>query len=132
MEKKLIKLIIGGLAAIVVLVAALIVVNSISVNRDSGVKVFVNKDPEEIKELYVANTTGGYKIYAEDDGYVFDDMPANIVDQEGFFELMIHSSAFGSLRTVEENAADLSIYGLDHPSAMVKVIFNDGKEFNLF
>ncbi|MCQ2530510.1 MAG: DUF4340 domain-containing protein [Lachnospiraceae bacterium] len=131
MEKKLVKLIIGGLAAVVVLVAALIVVNSISVNRDSGVKVFVDKAPEEITELYVANTTGGYKIYAEDDGYVFDDMPANIVDQEGFFELMNHSCAFGSLRTVEEDAADLSIYGLDNPTAMVKVIFNDGKEFNL-
>lgn len=131
MEKKLAKLIIAGLAAVVLLAAALIIVNNISVHRDNGVKVFVNKNPEDIKVLDVANRSGVYEITAQDDGYVFDDMPANIVDQEGFFELMNHSCAFGSLRTVEEEAADLSIYGLDNPSALVKVTYNDGKEFYL-
>jgi len=130
-EKKLIKLIIGGLAAIAVLTAALIIVNNITVNKESGVTVFVNKNPEDIQTLNVTNGYGTYEITSEEDGYVFDDMPANIVDTEGFYELMNHSCAFGALRTVEENAADLSVYGLDTPSAIVKVTYTDGKEFTL-
>jgi len=131
-EKKLIKLIIAGLAVVAVLAIALVIVNNISANKDSEVKVFIEKEPEDIQTLKVTNGYGSYEITAEDDGYVFDDMPANIVDVEGFFELMNHSCAFGALKTVEENAKDLSLYGLDSPSATVEVTFNDGKEFTLY
>ena len=131
MEKKLEKLIIIGLAVCAVLVAALIVVSNISSNTETSVKVFIDRKPGEIESVKVSNGYGSYEVYAEDDGYVFDDMPANIVDEEGFFEFMNHSCAFGALRTVEENAADLSIYGLDNPMSIVNVTFNDGEKFNL-
>ncbi|MBQ9814083.1 MAG: DUF4340 domain-containing protein [Lachnospiraceae bacterium] len=131
MEKKLLRLIIIGLAVCAVLTAAVIVVGNITNKTDSSVKVFIDRQPGEIRSLKVANGYGNYEVYYEDDGYVFDDMPANIVDEEGFFELMNHSCAFGALRVVKENADDLALYGMDAPRSIVVVTFNDGETFKL-
>ncbi len=131
MEKKLLKLIIAGLAVIAVFAAALIVVNNIGRNTESGVTVFVSKNPEDIKTINVKNSYGSYEIHTEDEGYVFDDMPANIIDSEGFYELMFHASGYGALKTISANPSDLSVFGLKEPQAAVDVEFNDGEKFRL-
>lgn len=131
MEKRLLKIIVICASIVAVLIAALIVVNSITTDKKTTVKVFIEKDAEDIKKVEVVNQYGAFEVTAQDDGFVFDDMPANIVDQEGFYEFMQSSCAFGSLKTIEENAKDLALYGLEEPSAVVKVTFIGGKEFTL-
>ena len=133
MEKKMLKLIGAGLAVILVLTAALILLNNRTTERETGVKVFVDKEPADILSLTVTGGSGSWKVWfdEEEDGYVFDDIPVNLVDVDGFYALMNHASGFGSLRLVEEHAKDLSVYGLQDPKSAVSVIYRDGKEFQL-
>ena len=127
----MLKLIFAGLAVILLLSAALVILDSQTPENETGVTVFVDKEPEQISEISVENGFGGFRVsYDEaEGGYVFDDIPANVVDVDGFLELMNHASGFGSLRTVEEKAKDLSAYGLDEPKAVVKVDFSDGEKY---
>ena len=133
MEKKMLKLIFAGLVTAAVLAAALILLQGKKVSRETGVKVFADHDPTQIQELQVTNASGSYKVLYDEaeEGYVFDDLPVNIVDVDGFFELMNHAGGFGSLRLVEADAKDLSLYGLTEPRAQVSVIYDDGSSYSM-
>ena len=133
MERKMLKLICAGLAVLVLLSAALVVLDQQDMTPQTGVKVFVDHEPSDIMQLTVDNGYGSYTVYYDEaeDGYVFDDLPVNIVDPDGFLELMDHACGFGSLRMVSEAASDLSLYGLAEPAAHVSVTFSDGETFEL-
>ena len=129
----MLKLICAGLILIALLSAALVILDSKEEKSENGVKVFVDREPADIRTLSVHNEFGDYSVYfdEEQDGYVFDDIPVNILDVDGFYELMNHSCGFGSVRLVRENASDLSEYGLDQEHARVKVEYSDGQTFDL-
>lgn len=131
MEKKLRIYVCIALAVAAALAAVFFVVRNMEVKTETSVKVFIAKDPVDIQTLSVSNSFGDYQVRSEEDGYVFDDIPANLVDVEGFYELMYHASAFGALRCVTEKADNLADYGLDAPKAAVKVAFSDGETFAL-
>ncbi len=133
MEKKLLKFIGAGLGIIIILTAALIIVNNQAEKYDIGAKVFADKEATDILRLDISNEYGSYSIYYDPDeeGYVFDDIPVNIVDFDGFSELMYHASGYGALRLVKEQAKDLETYGLESPSAEVSVQFTDGSSFSM-
>ena len=133
MEKKMLKMIGAGLALIVLLAVMLILLNKRTTEVETGVKVFVDKDPADISSLEVTNGSGSYQVWYDEaeDGYVFDDIPVNLVDVDGFYALMNHACGFGSLRLVEQHASDPAVYGLAHPKAEVSVTFRDGEEFRL-
>ncbi len=131
MKKKLLKYIIWTAAVVLALVIALVVVDSISNDTKTTVKVFINKEATDIETVTVTNSYGSYLVYSQDDGYMIDDMPSNIIDEEGFYELMYHSCAFGSLREIEKDAKDLALYGLENPAAHVEVEFTNGQTFSL-
>ena len=127
------KLALAGLIVIAVLAACLIVWNSKAKTPYSDVKIFVEKEPADITDLSVKNASGGYRVWFDEteDGYVFDDIPVNLLDIEGFYALMDHACAFGSLRLVEQHANDLAKYGLENPRAEVAVTFADDAVFSL-
>ena len=102
MEKKMWKLIGAGLGVILLLAAALILLNNQTVEYESGVTVFLDREPAEIRQLTVTNGSGGFQVFYDDaeEGYVFDDIPVSLVDTEGFFALMNHAGGFGALRTI--------------------------------
>ena len=129
----MLKLICAGLILIALLSAALVILDSKEEKSENGVKVFVDREPADIRTLSVHNEFGDYSVYfdEEQDGYVFDAIPVNILDVDGFYELMNHSCGFGSVRLVRENASDLSEYGLDQEHARVKVEYSDGQTFDL-
>ena len=133
MEKKLLKFIGAGLGIIIILTAALIIVNNQAEKYDIGAKVFADKEATDILRLDISNEYGSYSIYYDPDeeGYVFDDIPVNIVEFDGFSELMYHASGYGALRLVKEQAKDLETYGLESPSAEVSVQFTDGSSFSM-
>ena len=129
----MLKLILAGLVTAAVLAAALLLLQGKPAPRQTGVKVFADHEPTDILELQVTNASGSYTVLYDEteEGYVFDDLPVNIVDVDGFFELMNHAGGFGSLRLVEEHAKDLSLYGLEEPRAQVSVTYVDGSSFSL-
>ena len=133
MEKKMLNLIGAGLGIIILLAAAQIIVNNRADEYDVGAKVFVDKEATDILRLDISNEYGSYSVYydSDEDGYVFDDIPVNIVDFDGFSELMYHASGYGALRLVKEHADDLEAYGLDAPAATVSVEFADGSSFSV-
>ena len=87
MEKKMLKMIGAGLAVLVILAAALVLQNRNTGRPETGVRVFVDKEPTDIAELAVTNGTGSYRVWYDEaeDGYVFADIPVNLVDVDGFF-----------------------------------------------
>lgn len=131
MKKKLLVWNLIALGVLLALGAAYLVLTANPVSKDSGVVVFIEKNPTDIQTLDVTNAAGAYRVYMEDDGYVVDDIPASIVNVEGFYELMYHGSAFGALKRVETNPRDLAKYGLDKPQASVSVKFTDGESFSM-
>ena len=101
MTAKLVKWILIALAVCLALGIAYAVVRTAPGASSSGVVVFVEKEPTDIQTLSIANQYGSYQVFAEDGGYTVGDIPANIIEVEGFYELMYHSCAFGALRRIE-------------------------------
>jgi len=129
-EKKLLKWIGVTLGCIAVLLTVYLLLNRSEEVKESDL-IFVSREPTDIENITIANSYGAYQVYRDGDGYTMADMPANIIDEEGFFELMYHSCAFGALKCVDEAPADLSLYGLDDPSAIVRTVFADGEEITV-
>lgn len=131
MAKKLTVWVCIALGIALVLGCTWIVLLNTEVQTKTSVKVFVEHEPTDVETLTVANQYGQYEIRSEDDGYAFDDIPANIVDVEGFYELMNHACAFGALRCVTDVPKTLGEYGLDTPKTMISVTYTDGSSFGL-
>lgn len=93
--------------------------------------VFVEREPVDIENLTIANSFGAYQVFRDGDGYTVADMPPEIVDTEGFYELMYHACAFGALKCVDEAPEDLSLFGLDDPAAIVRSVFSDGESITI-
>ena len=129
MKKKLLVWNLIALFVVLALGGTYLVLTANPVAKDSGVVVFLEKNPTDIQRLDVTNSFGSYEVYTEDDGYVVDDIPASIVNVEGFYELMYHGCAFGALKRVDANPRDLAKYGLDQPQASLRVQFADGETF---
>jgi len=129
-DKKLLKWIGVTLGCIAVLLAAFLLLNREQDAEESDL-VFVDREPTDIENITIANSYGAYQVFRDGDGYTIADMPANIVDEEGFFELMYHSCAFGALKVVDETPAELFLYGLDDPAAIVRTVFADGEEITV-
>ena len=67
MEKKLLKFIGAGLGIIIILTAALIIVNNQAEKYDIGAKVFADKEATDILRLDISNEYGSYSIYYDPD-----------------------------------------------------------------
>lgn len=129
MSGKLLRWVLVSLGAMLVLGAAYLALVINPVEQDSSVVVFVQREPTDIVAMEITNGFGSYKVYAEDEGYVVDDIPAGIINVEAFYELMYHGSAFGALKRADANPRDLETYGLDAPQAKIQVSFSDGTAF---
>lgn len=130
MNGKLLKWIAVTLGCIAVLLAAYLLLNREQTLEESDL-VFIDREPTEIENVTIANSYGAYQVFRDGDGYTIADMPASIIDEEGFYELMYHSCAFGALKVIDEAPADLSVYGLDDPAAIVRTVFADGEEITI-
>lgn len=126
MRKKLLRWVLVSLGVVLALGAAYLALALNPVAKDGSIVVFVEQKPTDILSMEITNEFGSYRVNAEDEGYVVDDIPAGIVNVEAFYELMYHGSAFGALKRADANPRDLQKYGLDAPQAEVSVSFRDG------
>ncbi len=131
MSGKLIRWVLISLGIVLALGAAYVVLVLNPVSSSGSVVVFVEKEPTDVQSVEVTNSYGDYVVSAEDEGYVVSDIPAGIINVEGFYEFMYHGCAFGALKRVDANPRDLSNYGLDAPQATIHVTFRDKSEFSM-
>ena len=131
MNKRLIRWVLVSLGIVLALGAAYLILVLNPAQKGGSVVVFLEKKPTDIQSMQITNSFGTYEVKAEDEGYTVADIPAGIINVEGFYELMYHGCAFGALKRADANPRDLSKYGLDKPQATINVTFNDNSTFAL-
>ncbi|MEG0768270.1 MAG: DUF4340 domain-containing protein, partial [Clostridia bacterium] len=66
-----------------------------------------------------------YTVMAKGDGYALKDAPQFALDQTKANDL-VSTCVYMYADTVEENAKDLAVYGLDQPASTVRIVYQDG------
>lgn len=122
-------LVLGGAAAALLLTAPEKEEETSSEPEETS-RLMYDKNPSDISEITIENEHGTYRIQRVGDG---DDIKWAI---EGVSGLPISSDSLGNVienaatltaqQTVAEAPEDISIYGLDAPSAKVTTVFTDG------
>lgn len=137
--KKNTKLLIGASAAMVILCGAVIALTALD-NSDEEItseetsvtesseqsRLIYDKDPSEISNIHIKNSTGEYDIVKYSDSAWFVKDFIGVPHSTSAINSVLESAAtVTSQRVAAENAEDMSIYGLESPSAEVTVTFND-------
>lgn len=136
--KKNIRLIIICCVVVAVLAGALIILKITAPEEETeedsaGSEVtsllLYDKNPLDIEQLTVENEHGSYDLYrfGEGDESIWGILElANLpTDGNVVSKLIENAASITSQKTVTENPEDISIYGLDNPSAKVTAKFSD-------
>jgi len=89
-----------------------------------------DKSISDILSVNVVNSLGEYDIIKEADLWTIDGLQKAAISNQSVEALVTNVSAMTASDFVEENAADMAKYGLDKPTAIVTVKYNDGTEFS--
>lgn len=132
------KLIIAAGAAIIILIAALVAL-ALTAPADGGEaaqttstaavsRLLYEKSPDAISRIDIKNFTDDFSLVRNSDGEIGvegygDDVELYTAYINYIFE---KSSSLVAQKTIEENASDLSKYGLKKPAASVTVTFSNG------
>jgi len=94
--------------------------------------VFYEHDGSEVNKVEVSNSEGGYVLNRTSEATDDTSATYSIEGIEDYTQndtivstIANNCSSLSALQLVEENATDLSQYGLDNPSAQVTVYFDD-------
>lgn len=140
--KSNVKLLIIGAATLVVLAAAVILLNvmgdaeepSEAVEETTAAsntlsRLLYDKDPAQIDNIHVSNGSGEYDIvkYNDSSWFVKDfiGLPHSAVAVNS---ICSSAATLTSQQVASDNAEDLSVYGLDKPRAEVTVTFGGGSD----
>lgn len=132
--------IIAGSAVILLLVGALIVLKMTAPKESEDTaeesttaaselsSLLYDKNPHDIKTLTIENQYGTYKIERlSNSSYTIIDYLLVPLDSSVFEAMLTNAASVTVQQTVNENADDLSIYGLAEPRAAVTAEFDDSK-----
>lgn len=138
-----VKIIIAGVAVIALLSGGIVAMNLTSDDSSDSAEVttenmestlLYDKNPENVVSIKIKNSSADYEIVRASEATEDTDASYTIEEYEGLpinytlLNAVPNSIAsMSSEKTVEENASDLSKYGLDNPSAEVTVTFDDDK-----
>jgi hypothetical protein len=92
-------------------------------------RLLYDKNPADIISLTVTNETGEYLVERAEEGdllfWFIGEFTGVPVDFEKTAELVEAAASMTSRQLVDDDAPDLSLYGLSNPRAAVKVEFSD-------
>lgn len=130
--KKIINLIaITAVGALVLAVAfVFLLINTPEKTTESV--VFKALAPTDVSSVSISNSYGSFEVSMEANGYVLDDIPAELVDLDSFVAFMTQCGALSALKRITSKPSDLSVYGLDKPMATVSVSYSDSSELVLY
>ena len=89
-----------------------------------------DKKIADVLSVNVVNSMGEYNVIKEGDSWTIDGLQDAAVVNTTVKTLVENVAAMTASDFVEENAADLSKYGLDKPTAVVTVKYTDNTEFS--
>lgn len=132
------KLLIGGSVILVALAGAVIALtlspqSEEAVEEETAVvttaapsKLLYDKDPAQIENIHVKNLTGEFDIKKfDEDAWFVPEFVGHKHSIASLNEALEGAATMTSQQLASENAADMSIYGLDAPRADVTVSFSD-------
>lgn len=137
------KMLIGVVAAIVVLLGLLIVLLLTEPKDDSGnpsttttaevmtSKLLYEKSPDTVVSLKVKNEKGTYEIERTQNGLSVKGLEGEELYTAYLTVLAERASSLVSQQVIEENASDLSKYGLKNPQTKIEVTFKNGDKKTL-
>lgn len=92
-------------------------------------RLMYDKNPADISEITIENEHGSYKITrvgtGDDAAWTIEGISELPIDNSGFTSIIENTATLTAKQVVSENAEDISIYGLDVPSAKVTSVYSD-------
>ena len=88
-------------------------------------------EPVDVRSVLVTNQYGTFDIAFAGEGYVVDDIPAELVDMETFLDLMTDCGKVYATQTAASAPQDLAPYGLSEPVARVEITYADESALTL-
>lgn len=102
-----------------------------SVNQDTGIEAIFDFDYTSVSSVDITNQTGTYKFEISEDGWTAADENTDIRPYNTAISyIVMYMAELQSTKIIEENASDLSAYGLDNPT-VVTCRQVSGTEFTL-
>lgn len=83
-------------------------------------------DALEVKRVIIDNAYGTMDIAFQGEGYLVDDVPADVVDIKVLIDLLRACGTVTALSTVTGSAQDVAPYGLANPAARAAITYADG------
>ncbi|MCD6287254.1 MAG: DUF4340 domain-containing protein [Anaerolineae bacterium] len=119
-------------ATVVAVLAAAAVVLLLSPTdvANSGVS-FKTAEPVDVVRVFISNEYGTVDISFTGEGYVVDDIPAELVDMEELIDLLTNCGMVYAVRTAAAAPRDLESYGLAEPAARVEITYADESALTL-
>ena len=102
--------------------------------KDKGAEdVFslLEHDMDEVSHISVKNENGVYGVKQEEGGFMVSDIPAELVNTEYLQLLLDEAGRIAVQEKVSDSPRDLSVYGLDHPRAVVDIDYTDNTKAQL-
>lgn len=127
MNKRII-LLVSLLAALAVVVTATVLLLSNPPEEETNDLLMVSDIPyETIQAMTITSESGVIRVERQGDGWVAagSDMAVDSLTCEG---MATYLSYVYAVNVIEENAADLSRYGLDNPSLTAELLLKDGSQ----
>ncbi len=120
-------------AAVVALLAVAAVALQLNPAKqaESGVS-FKAVEPVDVARALISNEHGTFDIAFTGEGYLVDDIPAELVDRDELIDLLTRCGKVDALRTVASAPRDLEPYGLAKPAARVEIAYSDGSALTLW
>ena len=138
--KKNIRIMIITVAAVIILVAMLLILMNLPSSDGGGASstasstsISLNtKTADDVSKVEVKNNSDSYTVEMKsEDSYSVEGLDGFDLNKTSISALKSDSAGVAATQLVEEQAEDLSIYGLDSPKAEAKITYKDGETLSL-
>lgn len=138
--KKNIRNMIIAVAAVVILVAMLVILMNLpssggddASSTASSTAISLNtKTADDISKVEVKNDNGGYTVEIKGtDSYAVEGLDGLELNTTSISALKSDCAGVSATQVVEEQADDLSVYGLDNPKAEATITYKDGESLSI-
>jgi len=116
---------------VVVLVAAIVVLDASETKQEVSNVEFRNSPPTDVKIVSISNDYGDILIDYMDGGYIIGDVPIDVVDMERFVDMMTNSAAVYAVTAIK-NPDSLERYGFDDNASSVYIEYLDRQSISMF
>ena len=115
--------------ALLAIASALLLLNPKKI-EGSGVSLKA-AEPTDVVHVLISNQYDTIDVSFTGEGYLVDDIPADLVNMEKFIDLLTNCARVDAMRIVTSASGDLDLYGLSEPAARVEIGYSGGSALTL-